>query len=324
MICIIRRYRSDTSMMGEVVDPTKYEFHLSVMAIFKNETMNLNVWLDHYLWQGVEHFFLIDNGSTDDPLDILQSYIDRGIVTYRLCPERHQQVDQYNRICEEERVRDRTEWLCVCDLDEFFYGTHTTLRATLQSMEADVDVVYSAWKMFGHDNLVAHPPDIRTAIVHRNPELELQHTKYICKTSVLTLPDMLWIHYVRVPPHVCGSHRTPMQFYEVKSIDLIHSLHERRFYEVKSIDLIHSKNLREYGPVLCHENDRIQLNHYPIQSLQFYQQVKMTRGAADDANHEHVRDMKYFHERVANCVYVDDELARLVRDGYPNDRRDSF
>ena len=62
--------------------------YLSVMAIFKNETMNLKLWIEHYLWQGVEHFYLIDNGSNDNPLSILQEYIDNGIVTYYFLPEK--------------------------------------------------------------------------------------------------------------------------------------------------------------------------------------------------------------------------------------------
>jgi glycosyltransferase involved in cell wall biosynthesis len=50
-------------------------YYLSVLSIFKNETMNLKIWIEHYLWQGVEHFYLIDNGSDDNPLNILQEYI---------------------------------------------------------------------------------------------------------------------------------------------------------------------------------------------------------------------------------------------------------
>jgi len=95
-------------------------FYLSVMAIFKNETMNLKVWLDHYLWQGVEHFYLIDNGSTDTPLEILQSYIDNGLVTYFYRPEKYCQVEHYRNVYDAENIREKTEWLCICDLDEFF------------------------------------------------------------------------------------------------------------------------------------------------------------------------------------------------------------
>ena len=57
-------------------------YFLSVLSIFKNEIMNLKVWIEHYLWQGVDHFYLIDNGSTDNPLHILQEYINKGIVSY--------------------------------------------------------------------------------------------------------------------------------------------------------------------------------------------------------------------------------------------------
>lgn len=41
-------------------------YFLTCLAIFKNEAMNLKEWLDHHLWQGVEHFYLINNGSEDD------------------------------------------------------------------------------------------------------------------------------------------------------------------------------------------------------------------------------------------------------------------
>lgn len=41
-------------------------FKLSVLAIFKNETMIIEEWMNHYLNEGVEHFYLIDNGSSDD------------------------------------------------------------------------------------------------------------------------------------------------------------------------------------------------------------------------------------------------------------------
>ena len=57
---------------------------LSVLAIFKNETMNLKIWIEHYLWQGVEHFYLIDNNSDDEPLKILKEYIQLNSVVFYL------------------------------------------------------------------------------------------------------------------------------------------------------------------------------------------------------------------------------------------------
>jgi hypothetical protein len=34
--------------------------------MFKNESMIIEEWLMHYISEGVEHFYLIDNGSNDD------------------------------------------------------------------------------------------------------------------------------------------------------------------------------------------------------------------------------------------------------------------
>ena len=58
--------------INENISQKKYNYNFTIMAIFKNETMNLKLWLDHYLWQGIEHFYLIDNDSNDNPINILQ------------------------------------------------------------------------------------------------------------------------------------------------------------------------------------------------------------------------------------------------------------
>ena len=39
---------------------------LCVVSMFKNESHILKEWLDHYINEGVEYFFMIDNGSNDN------------------------------------------------------------------------------------------------------------------------------------------------------------------------------------------------------------------------------------------------------------------
>ena len=36
-------------------------YYFSLLGIFKNEADGMQEWLEHYLWQGVEHFFIINN-----------------------------------------------------------------------------------------------------------------------------------------------------------------------------------------------------------------------------------------------------------------------
>jgi hypothetical protein len=121
-------------------DKPKPKYNFCIMAIFKNETMNLKLWLDHYLWQGVDHFYLIDNGSTDYPLYILNEYISKGIVTYYHRDQKHQQPQHYRYVFDKEYLMFKTKWLCICDLDEFFFGTEVKLSEAINRFD-NYDVI---------------------------------------------------------------------------------------------------------------------------------------------------------------------------------------
>lgn len=224
-------------------------YYLSLLSTFKNETVNLKLWIEHYLWQGVEHFYLIDNNSDDNPLSILQDYIDKGIVTYYFLPEKFKQVQHYQHVFNNEKLKEKTIWLAVCDLDEYFFGTYKKLVTEIKNAEPNYDYILCNWKMFGSGGHKVQPIDIRTAITHCCKDL-WKETKYIFKTSVINDGFSLWIHYLI------------------------------------NVDF---KKIR-----MCTDNVLIKLNHYVIQSLEFFQKVKMTRGGADCLAHDNIRNMSYF------------------------------
>ena len=49
-------------------------YNLVVAAVFKNEAPILKEWILHYLKWGVEHFYLVNDGSTDNYLEIIKDY----------------------------------------------------------------------------------------------------------------------------------------------------------------------------------------------------------------------------------------------------------
>ena len=73
-----------------LLTPPKYK--LVVVAIFKNEAVAMREWLQHYMRQGVEHFYMIDNGSTDD----WKSQIEGAPVTVYTDAKKHAQIELYN------------------------------------------------------------------------------------------------------------------------------------------------------------------------------------------------------------------------------------
>jgi len=241
----------------------KFENNLSLLAIFKNETMNLKIWIDHYLWQGVEKIYLIDNGSTDEPLKILQPYIDKKLVIYYNLQERYKQIEHYKYVINKENLKEKTEWLIICDLDEFYYSPYENLKYILDEYK-NYDIIYSNWYMFGSDGLIKHPNDIRKSIVMRSPDVD-QNKKYIFK------------------PH--------------------------KLKNINDISVHHINNIDNK----IYENNKIRLNHYPIQSLEFFEKVKMTRGDVGGSNSNNIRDLNYFKNYDKNKTYKDTILCDLIK-----------
>jgi hypothetical protein len=232
------------------------------MAQFKNETMGIKLWIDHYIKQGVEKFYLIDNNSNDNPLGILQPYIDQGKVKYFYLPEKYRQEQHYKQIFDSENLASKTKWLIVCDLDEFYYGYPKKLSRTLDEFD-DYDIIYSNWRMFGSDGLRYQPENILKSIVYRSPDIDTYDTKYIFKPNKLKNVNDIGIH------------------------------------NISNMDKV------------IKENDKIRLNHYPIQSWEYFEKVKMTRGDGVSDIWENARTPEYFLKFAQNRTFEDTVLSDM-------------
>ena len=262
----------DDNTLGINYDPTKYNYELSILAIFKNETMNLKIWLDHYLWQGVEHFYLIDNDSNDNPMSILQEYIDKGLVTYYFKPEKYQQVQHYRNVFDNERLKEKTKWLCICDLDEFFFGTEKKLVDAIYEFNG-YDVIYTNSFFYGCDNLIEHPLDIRISNIHRSDDM-INGIKYFFKPKCINDTSEIWIHW------------------------LVHSGSGSLQKKILSTETF--------------DNKKIRLNHYIVQSLEYWQNIKMKRGDVSVPQNEYIRTMKIFDDYEKIAIIKDDILKQII------------
>jgi hypothetical protein len=75
----------DSSSLAHFPRPPRsrtHERYLTVATMMKNQRPWLREWIEFYMMMGAEHFLIYDNNSTDFPLDVLQHYVDYGIVTY--------------------------------------------------------------------------------------------------------------------------------------------------------------------------------------------------------------------------------------------------
>lgn len=271
LVAYLRRKNRDRLTKRRERRRAKFRGSLAVLAIMKNEAMNIDEWVSHYLQVGADRIVLIDNGSTDDTLAKAQAWVEKGKVDLISRHQRHRQTDHYWEAIR-TYILGKHDWLLIADLDEFWFCPDgTTIPAKLaEDQFLESDVIYANWTMFGSSGLTEHPESIRAKLVHRSPGLsQHKNTKYICRTSILGARANIGIHKV-----IGGdSSRT------------------------------------------VSDNENFCLFHYPIQSLEFFQTVKMARGDASSARSDNVRDMNYFKQYDAPCTVEDRTLANLLEQG---------
>jgi len=145
---------------------TKY--YLSVYAIFKNESVALEEWLTHYINEGVDHFFLIDNGSTDNYEPILDKF--PGRITLYKDAEKHKQNDHYNNYLFKHNTE--SEWIIIVDLDEFVYSRDgfDKISDYLKTVPENISRILLRWKLFGFNGHVDQPPSIIKGFTKRREQ----------------------------------------------------------------------------------------------------------------------------------------------------------
>jgi len=260
------------------------QYYLSIVAIFKNESWILKEWLDHYIDEGVNQFFLIDNDSTDNYLEILQPYIDKKYITLFKDPTRFSQKAHYNKYI--LPIKNISEWFLVCDLDEFIYSRNEFNKISdyLKKLTPQIGNVFMPWKMYGSSGFIEHP---KGGVVNNFIKRTLYgNDKNLSKTIIRS--NCL----VNFAVHI---QQCDKRAYQITSDNkYLNNLIDNTYTSI-SEDILKQSNLH--------------LNHYQIQSVEFFQKIKMTRGDVSKKSSNTLRDMNYFRKYDIN-VFDDDELSK--------------
>ena len=184
LISAVRSWSRNTLAEARAAIKLHYSTKLGVLGIMKNEAMNLDEWVEHYLWMGAGKIYLIDNGSTDDTVAKAQAWVTKGRVELVEYPERHRQREHYWQAFQHFRIDRTCEWLLVADLDEFWFCPGgDSLVTALQEFKI-YEVIYANWTMFGSSGHVDHPQSVREAFTwRRRGTASHLYTKYMFRTA---------------------------------------------------------------------------------------------------------------------------------------------
>jgi FkbM family methyltransferase len=220
---------------------------LSVCAILKNEAPYLIEWLEFHKIVGVERFYLYNNNSTDNPLDIVQPYIESGEVIWHDWSLIPGQMPAYEHCL--ETYRQGSEWIAFIDLDEFLFPTEKDdLKEVLEEFY-DCPAVAVNWLVFGSSGHKIRPDGLQVENFTKRGENDWEINKHI-KSIVRPVEAMR--------PH------TPHDF----------------IYLNDRVAAIENKEpiVGPWSPT--NSVQKLRINHYMTRSLQESQE-KMLRGRAD-------------------------------------------
>jgi len=274
---------------------------IAIVAIFLNESQGMREWLDHYMWQGIDTILLLDNGSTDNWEPIVKEY---NRVTVHEAPLRHYQAQYYDESISWLR-ENKIDIAIFADLDEFIFSLdgrslqEVLLEFFFDPSMADISELFIPWSQFGSSGLKQQPESVREAFTWRRreePGLQYSNGKTFFRVRDVSNAE---IHVPRIRDGVlvyAGDRFEGEVFADMLDPNFVDSLSS--------------------GPPL-------RLHHYMIQSREFYETVKMKRGAADVPEHYDLRTKEYFEENNYHDV-EDTALRDYIADARSNGTQHGF
>ena len=224
----------------------------------------------------VDHIFLIDNGSTDDYLKEIKSFIATGKVTLLIDPTPYDQDAIYLR--QLTMYLPVVKWMAILDLDEFLYARNGTITSYLESLSDDVGAVRLGWKQFGSSGFKRQPESIIQSFLQRGP----------FRNDNINIKS---IFRGRAAIHL-----------QMHATTIAH-----QYQDVLPHQPPRSRGSEEGEDVL--RQHQLHLNHYQLQSKEWFMKVKATRGSATTPKENEIRDETYFD--VSDRAYtgiLDNEL----------------
>ncbi|MBS4170893.1 MULTISPECIES: glycosyltransferase family 92 protein [unclassified Neochlamydia] len=137
-----------------------YKYELSSCAIFMEDDLPyMPEWIEFHKHQGIQHFYLYNNG----PIKVWKTYLDKyekeGFVEVIEWNYGSQNVIEWNSIQTQaymhclKKITKESKWCAIIDTDEFLFTLpYKNLRKALKNYEEFAGVVVN-WVMYGTSNV---------------------------------------------------------------------------------------------------------------------------------------------------------------------------
>lgn len=249
---------------------TNKKYYVSICAIFRDEGKYLREWIEYHKLIGIDHFYLYNNFSKDNYLEILKPYIEDGLVILTDWDIPQGQMAAYADCV--KRYSSETNWIGFIDLDEFVVPNQDNSIKEFLSRFISRPIVIIYWRCLGSSGLVnrdLEKPVTESFIIGWKKYIDIGklffNTAYDYANE---LPQNMYMHHRwarykghRLPPVNCFNHSC-----------------------IYGENIVSDSDMPELNDI------PIQINHYLIKSFDEYAEKKKRGGGV----HKDMHDMAYF------------------------------
>jgi len=260
------------------------QHNVSICAIFKDEADYLKEWIEFHKIVGVEHFYLYNNKSSDNYMEVLSPYIAEGTVSLKDWPKPQSQMAAYKDFMD-HHARE-TKWVGFIDLDEYVVPNKTdTIYDFLKGFENRSSVIIY-WKNFGTSGFTKRSTNrlITEDFTVAWPKY-VDIGKFFFNTKYAYTPDLKRNAHM----HYMWSKNKGIELPPVNVFDRICT------YGINSVP--------------C-DDMPIQINHYLLKSYHEYTQKKAKRGGGVHPVGMH--NYEYFFAHEMKCQSVDYHIYKYL------------
>lgn len=257
-------------------------YKLTGIYWIRNEARYLPEYLEFHLLQGFDHFVFWQDGDTDNTAEILEPYINEGLVEYKIIPEYITQKKNFGimSLCIEQ-YRDISKWIHFHAIDErLFNPAGLQLPAVLEEFDRpDISGIATNWIQLhsGGKEKMSSDLLINQFTIGQSQD-PMRHVKTLIR------PD-------RINPYII---HTPHNFSPISGTRIVNEVFE---------DISGPFNYGNYS------TDKLRNFHYATLSKEEYE-TKMSKGVLDGINTTGYRRAdadfywEYYHNN-GNVVYTD-------------------
>ena len=235
----------------------KGNFFFTVGVMFKNERGVMKEWLDHYLFHGVDHVFMINDGSDDDFQEVLRPYIDSSFVTlfdstsFPRFSGRQFLIYDLFLLSKQSEV----EWMALLDMDEFLYSPNDIDLKNVIKFYSDFSQIIVSWLVFSSNDLLEQPFSVVSGFTKRASPEKFDYVS--CRKSIV---KMKFLKRFAIHRHVASGNVVNVSFGDGQA------------------------------------SSSLLINHYYVQSKEYWEKKKVPGGSANQFSKFKKRSLDLFNK----------------------------